>query len=356
MGVKKRPRCFFDITISSTRVGRIIFELFDDVTPVTCENFRALCTGEKGLGTKTGKPLHYVGTTFHRVVKDFMIQSGDFSDGNGKGGESIYGGMFEDENFNIKHEKPFLLSMANKGPNTNGSQFFITTQPAPHLDGIHTVFGHVLSGKEIIAEIEQLQVDKKNRPLVDARIFNSGELVPKAKKKVVEPESSSSESSSSDEEDKQKKKAKKKAKKAKKKAKKMKEDEEEMQAHPFVQVTEIDPDEIPGVPKNRFLNRQRSKSNSGSRSRSKSKPRRKQRSRSRSRSRSRRRSSSRSRRHSRKVGGKKVKGRGSLMYRAVSRSRSRSVTPPHWKQAERRVVSMKEWETARREREREWSV
>jgi len=179
MGIKKRPRCFFDITISGTKVGRIVFELFADITPNTCENFRALCTGEKGLGKKTGKPLHYSGTVFHRVVKDFMVQSGDFSEGNGKGGESIFGGMFDDENFDVKHDSPFLLSMANKGPNTNGSQFFITTQPAPHLDNIHTVFGHMISGKEIISEVEGLQVDKKNRPLVDVRIFNSGEIITK---------------------------------------------------------------------------------------------------------------------------------------------------------------------------------
>jgi peptidyl-prolyl isomerase G (cyclophilin G) len=222
MGVK-RPRCFFDVTISGQRVGRIVIELFSDVTPKTCENFRCLCTGEKGIGKTTGKPLHYVGTNFHRVVKDFMVQCGDFLDGNGKGGESIFGGQFEDDNFDLKHDRPFLLSMANKGPNTNGSQFFITTQPAIHLDGIHTVFGHILQGKEIISEIEQLQVDKKNRPLVDARIFNSGELIPKSKAKKAESSSSSSESSEaeqSEQEEKEEKKKKKGAKKEKKKKKK----------------------------------------------------------------------------------------------------------------------------------------
>ncbi|XP_023327582.1 peptidyl-prolyl cis-trans isomerase G-like [Eurytemora carolleeae] len=363
MGVKKRPRCFFDVTISGTRVGRVIFELFSDITPITCENFRGLCTGEKGLGKKTGKPLHYVGCTFHRVVKDFMVQSGDFSDGNGKGGESIYGGTFEDENFDMKHDKPFLLSMANKGPNTNGSQFFILTQPAPHLDGIHTVFGHVISGKEIISEIEVLQVDKKNRPMTEARIFNSGELVPKSKAKKEEESSSDSSSSSEDEEDdKEKKRAKKEKKKSKKEKKKAKMAEkngvdEEGEAHPLVTLTKIDPDEIPDVPKNRFLNRQRSPSKSGSKSRSRSKSRRR-RSRSgsrrrRSRSRSRRgRSGSRRRSGPRKVGGKKVKGRGSMMFRANSRSRSRSITPIHWKQAERRTVSMAEYEKTRREKEK----
>uniref|UniRef100_A0A034W6T0 Peptidyl-prolyl cis-trans isomerase n=1 Tax=Bactrocera dorsalis TaxID=27457 RepID=A0A034W6T0_BACDO len=120
-----RPRCFFDISIGGLNVGRIVFELFKDVAPKTVENFRALCTGEKGLGLVTGKQLHYKNVIFHRVVKDFMIQAGDFSAGNGTGGESIYGGTFEDESFDFKHDRPFLLSMANRGKNTNGSQFFM---------------------------------------------------------------------------------------------------------------------------------------------------------------------------------------------------------------------------------------
>uniref|UniRef100_A0A8D8EW18 Peptidyl-prolyl cis-trans isomerase n=1 Tax=Culex pipiens TaxID=7175 RepID=A0A8D8EW18_CULPI len=118
-------RCFFDVTIGGLPAGRIVFELQPELAPKTCENFRALCTGEKGIGQKTGKPLHYKGIVFHRVVKDFMIQSGDFSNSNGTGGESIYGGTFDDEEFTLKHDKPFLLSMANRGKNTNGSQFFI---------------------------------------------------------------------------------------------------------------------------------------------------------------------------------------------------------------------------------------
>ena len=183
MGVK-RPRCFFDIAIGGIPVGRVVFQLYADICPKTCENFRALCTGEMGIGKGTGKPLHYQGTTFHRVVKSFMIQSGDFSDGNGKGGESIYNKMFEDENFEVKHEEPFLLSMANKGPNTNGSQFFITTAPAPHLDNVHVVFGEVISGKEVVKEIEELQVDKKSRPLQDAKIIKCGELIPKKKQEM----------------------------------------------------------------------------------------------------------------------------------------------------------------------------
>ncbi|EGK96689.1 AGAP002952-PB [Anopheles gambiae str. PEST] len=122
---QEKIRCFFDVSLGGLPAGRIVFELFPAVAPKTCENFRALCTGEKGIGQKTGKPLHYKGIIFHRVVKDFMIQSGDFSNGNGTGGESIYGGTFDDEEFTLKHDRAFLLSMANRGKNTNGSQFFI---------------------------------------------------------------------------------------------------------------------------------------------------------------------------------------------------------------------------------------
>ncbi|PQE04688.1 40 kDa peptidyl-prolyl cis-trans isomerase protein [Rutstroemia sp. NJR-2017a BBW] len=170
-----RSRVFFDISIGKVPQGRVTFELYNDITPKTAENFRALCTGEKGDG-KAGKPLHYKGSGFHRVIKQFMIQGGDFTAGNGTGGESIYGTKFDDENFEKKHEKPFLLSMANAGPGTNGSQFFVTTVPTPHLDGKHVVFGEVLSGKSIVRKIENMPTQPGDKPNKDVTITDCGEL------------------------------------------------------------------------------------------------------------------------------------------------------------------------------------
>merc|ERR1711977_374376 len=171
----KRSRVYFDISIGKTREGRVTFELYNDIVPKTAENFRALCTGEKGEG-KAGKLLSYEGSTFHRVIKQFMIQGGDFTAGNGTGGESIYGTKFEDENFELKHEKPFLLSMANAGPGTNGSQFFVTTVPTPHLDGKHVVFGEVVAGKSIVRQVENTPVGESDKPKQDVIIADCGEL------------------------------------------------------------------------------------------------------------------------------------------------------------------------------------
>lgn len=168
------PRVFFDVSIDNRAAGRIVMELFADVTPRTAENFRALCTGEKGMGASK-VPLHYKNSSFHRIIPDFMIQGGDFTRHNGTGGESIYGRTFTDENFKLKHDKPFLLSMANAGPDTNGSQFFITTVPTPWLDGKHCVFGKVVEGEDVVKSIEKVG-SQSGTPKAPAKITDCGQL------------------------------------------------------------------------------------------------------------------------------------------------------------------------------------
>ncbi|XP_062900619.1 NK-tumor recognition protein isoform X5 [Mobula hypostoma] len=381
MGVKNRPQCYFDVEINRAPVGRIVFELFSDVCPKTCKNFHFLCTGEKGLGKKTRKQLCYKGSTFHRIVKEFMIQGGDFSEGNGRGGESIYGGYFEDENFVLKHDREFLLSMANRGRDTNGSQFFITTKPAPHLDGVHVVFGQVITGFDAIKEIENLKTDAASRPYADVRIIDCGEFVPKSashvterKKKVAASYSShesttssdsstSSKSSDSDTETeeererKRKRKRKMKTKHSKRrkesKSKKRKlsssqksshngvgeEDEKDRDLNPKRQKLSVRPEEIPPVPENRFLLR-RDVPKPDTEPKLQEPP-----------------STISEQKPVVSKSGRKIKGRGTMRYRTPSKSRSHSEseldeetseTPPHWKEEMQRVrtyraTSLEKW-------------
>mmetsp|Transcript_8553 Transcript_8553/g.25550 ORF Transcript_8553/g.25550 Transcript_8553/m.25550 type:complete len:197 (+) Transcript_8553:82-672(+) len=177
------PVVFFDMTIGGSPAGRIEMTLRADVVPKTAENFRALCTGERGQG-RSGKPLHFKGSSFHRVITDFMCQGGDFTRHNGTGGKSIYGEKFADENFKLRHDGPGVLSMANAGPNTNGSQFFLTLAPAPWLDGKHAIFGRVASGMGTVRKLGMVPIDANDRPTTTVTVRRA---YPAATPKLPDP-------------------------------------------------------------------------------------------------------------------------------------------------------------------------
>lgn len=168
------PKVYLNIKAGKKNLGQIVIKLFTNNVPKTCNNFRALCTGEQGY-TRTGKKLSYKNCPFHRIIPGFMVQGGDIENGDGTGKMCVYGDSFADESFMIQHNKPGIVSMANSGPDSNGCQFFIITEPQPHLDGKHVAFGQVIKGMEIIKEIEELGTES-GEPLVDIIISDCGSI------------------------------------------------------------------------------------------------------------------------------------------------------------------------------------
>lgn len=182
LAYKITHKAYLDVEVEAdkggvTKMGRIVIGLWGELAPKTVENFRALCTGEKGKSEETGEPLHYKGTTFHRVIRGFCVQGGQtFENEDGSGGESIYGGCFEDENLRVKFKKPGMLAMANGGPDTNGSQFFITTCKAEHLSHHCVGFGEVLEGMDVVRALEALGTEEDDAPTKIAVISDCGEI------------------------------------------------------------------------------------------------------------------------------------------------------------------------------------
>ena len=171
---KPNPKVFFDIAINEQQAGRLVFELYADSVPKTAENFRRLCVGGNGKAS-SGHELCYKKSRFHRIIPGFMCQGGDFTRHNGTGGESIYGAKFNDENFKLKHDSAGILSMANAGPNTNGSQFFVTVDACPWLDGKHVVFGRLVEGLSVLRQMEQ-QGTTNGTPKIKVEVAECGEL------------------------------------------------------------------------------------------------------------------------------------------------------------------------------------